>query len=365
MDNTNPAPPLTPPPFIPTVEETPPMPSANVAPIITSPPPKPRTKGGKVFAAVLGLLLLVGGVGAGVILIKNNQDIRNRAAESNTATATPIATPTPTPAPSATPIPKYFKESNTLKFNRAGTVIIHTTRKVELTLTPVGTTLENKKLVQTFDHTKTETFHVNAGDSYTIGAKFFNDSGKQGSALGWRKPYNPTTCGNEAYHHAVDIGALVSSIQASSSLNLDNPDVLAYPVQCWADAPNSRWNEDKHTGDNDAYSDTYDFNDARIVFSYDTGATTAPLCSSNDIERNENNTWVEIQSKDINLGDTVRFIAVVINPTANTKVQIRVSLNGSVIKDWTEATASSTSGEYYLEYPITQTGDYSVEQRIE
>jgi hypothetical protein len=357
--------PPAPPPFVPMVEETPPVPTTEIPAMVTAPPSKPHMSGGKIFASVLGLLLLVGGVGAGVFLTSQNQDVRNRAAE-NSPSASPTSVPTTSPSPSSTAIPKFFKESNTLKFNRAGTVVVHTTRKVELTLTPVGTTLGNKKLVQTFDHTGTETFQVNAGDSYTIGAKFFNSSGKQASALGWRQPYNPTTCGNVATGHKVDIGALVSSIQASSSLNLTNPDVLPYPVQCWADAPNSRWNEDKHTGDDAAFSDTYDFNDARIIFTYDTGGpTTAPLCSSNVIERNQNNTWTEVQGKDLNIGDTVRFIAIVTNPVTTTKVQIRVSLNDSVVKDWTEATASSTSGEYYIEYPITQVGSYSVEQRIE
>jgi len=48
---------------------------------------KPPFKGGmgwkRTVATVFGLLLLVGGIGAGVILVKNNQDIRNRAATCN------------------------------------------------------------------------------------------------------------------------------------------------------------------------------------------------------------------------------------------------------------------------------------------
>jgi len=312
--------------------------------------------------------------GAAIFTAYRLYQLRQESVAPNAPESIPQAAEVST-SPSPTAIPKYFKESNTLKFNRAGTVIVHTTRKVDLTLTPVGTTLEGKKLVQTFDHTKTETFKVNAGDSYTIGARFFNDKGEQDPALGWRKPYNPTTCGNEATGHKVDIGALVSSIQASSSLNLDPPDVLNYPILCWADAPNACWDESKHkvkdtdkckNSGGDPFGDTYDFNDARIIFSYNTGVVpTTPICSSNDIERNENNTWVEIKPSDIQLGDVVRFIAVVINPAATTKVQIRISLEGSVVKDWTEATASTTAGDYYLEYTVSQAGSYSVEERIE
>lgn len=76
MDNTNPTTPvtpLTPPSFVPTIEEAPPMPSASMPPVITSPPPKPKMKGGKIFAMILGLFLLVGGVGAGIILVQQPQ----------------------------------------------------------------------------------------------------------------------------------------------------------------------------------------------------------------------------------------------------------------------------------------------------
>ena len=93
---TPPATPPTPPPFVPMVEEASPMSTTEIPAMVTPPPPKPRMSGGKIFAAVLGLFLLVGGVGAGVILTGQQQDIRNRAATDTT----PTPTPTPTSSPS-------------------------------------------------------------------------------------------------------------------------------------------------------------------------------------------------------------------------------------------------------------------------
>lgn len=46
----------------------------------TTPAPKKKFGRGKVIATILGLLLLVGGVGAGVFVTQTNQDIRERAA---------------------------------------------------------------------------------------------------------------------------------------------------------------------------------------------------------------------------------------------------------------------------------------------
>jgi hypothetical protein len=78
------------------VEEASPMSTTEIPAMVTPPPPKPRMSGGKIFAAVLGLFLLVGGVGAGVILTGQQQEIRNRAATDTT----PTPTPTPTSSPS-------------------------------------------------------------------------------------------------------------------------------------------------------------------------------------------------------------------------------------------------------------------------
>ena len=48
--------------------------------IMGTTPPKKKFAGGKVIATILGLFLLVGGVGAGVFLTGQNQDIREKAA---------------------------------------------------------------------------------------------------------------------------------------------------------------------------------------------------------------------------------------------------------------------------------------------
>lgn len=62
-------------------ESPPPPPNsgAGIPPVVTTPKPKRKFGGKKIVATILGLLLLVGGIGAGVILVQNQQDIRNRA----------------------------------------------------------------------------------------------------------------------------------------------------------------------------------------------------------------------------------------------------------------------------------------------
>ncbi len=47
--------------------------------VVGTTPPKKKFAGGKVIATILGLFLLVGGVGAGVFLTSENQDIREKA----------------------------------------------------------------------------------------------------------------------------------------------------------------------------------------------------------------------------------------------------------------------------------------------
>lgn len=98
MDSSIPTPPSekpeeTPPSVKPVVEEqsempeeTPPIiqdgssaPSFDIPPVVT-PPEKPKAKlGGKVIATILGILLLVGGIGVGLYLVGQQQDIRKRA----------------------------------------------------------------------------------------------------------------------------------------------------------------------------------------------------------------------------------------------------------------------------------------------
>lgn len=56
-------------------EGTPP----NLLPIISSGKPKKKF-GGKMIATILGLLVLVGSLGAGIVLVKQQQDIREKAA---------------------------------------------------------------------------------------------------------------------------------------------------------------------------------------------------------------------------------------------------------------------------------------------
>ncbi len=47
--------------------------------VVTGSTPKKKFAGGRVIATILGLFLLVGGVGAGVYLVQQNQDIREKA----------------------------------------------------------------------------------------------------------------------------------------------------------------------------------------------------------------------------------------------------------------------------------------------
>jgi hypothetical protein len=60
----------------------------SAAPVNTTPPsfspivsgsPKKKFGGGRIIATILGILLLVGGVGAGILLTRQNQDVREKA----------------------------------------------------------------------------------------------------------------------------------------------------------------------------------------------------------------------------------------------------------------------------------------------
>src|SRR4030066_1166113 len=52
----------------------------DIPPVVTNPKPQGKGKKGMMIATILGILLLVGGVGAGVFLVQRNQNIRSRAA---------------------------------------------------------------------------------------------------------------------------------------------------------------------------------------------------------------------------------------------------------------------------------------------
>jgi hypothetical protein len=54
----------------------------TVMPAVVTSGPKKKFAGGKVIATILGLFLLVGGIGAGVFLTGQNQDIRENAADA-------------------------------------------------------------------------------------------------------------------------------------------------------------------------------------------------------------------------------------------------------------------------------------------
>lgn len=61
--------------------------SPDLPPII-SPPPKKKFGGGKIIATILGFLILVGGLGTGIVLVKQQQDIREKAADKATCNET-------------------------------------------------------------------------------------------------------------------------------------------------------------------------------------------------------------------------------------------------------------------------------------
>ena len=67
-----------PPPFPPDAGSA--APNFDIPPVITPGQPNKKFGGKRVIATILGLLVLVGGLGAGVILVRQQQDIRERAA---------------------------------------------------------------------------------------------------------------------------------------------------------------------------------------------------------------------------------------------------------------------------------------------
>lgn len=129
MDSSTP-----PPPPIPTVEEIPNeeqgtnSPNLDIPTVISTDNKVKNKFGGKTIATILGIFILVGAVGAGVILVKQQQDVREKAkvfecasndecgigekcknnlcvaGVTNPATPKPIVT-TPTPAPTTGTLP--------------------------------------------------------------------------------------------------------------------------------------------------------------------------------------------------------------------------------------------------------------------
>ncbi len=75
--------PVTLPPTFPEMADIPTMPQASgpidIPPMITE-PKIPKKKSGRIIATILGILVLVGAVGAGVVLVGQQQDIREKAA---------------------------------------------------------------------------------------------------------------------------------------------------------------------------------------------------------------------------------------------------------------------------------------------
>lgn len=55
-------------------------PSFDIPPVVTPGQPKKKFGGKRVVATILGLLVLVGGLGAGIVLVRQQQDIREKAA---------------------------------------------------------------------------------------------------------------------------------------------------------------------------------------------------------------------------------------------------------------------------------------------
>ena len=79
-----------PPPFPPDAGSA--APSFDIPPVITPSQPKKKFGGKRVIATILGLLVLVGGLGAGVILLRQQQDIREKAAGGTCAGRCVVAT---------------------------------------------------------------------------------------------------------------------------------------------------------------------------------------------------------------------------------------------------------------------------------
>ena len=95
-----------PPPFPPDAGSA--APNFDIPPVITPGQPNKKFGGKRVIATILGLLVLVGGLGAGVILVRQQQDIREKAAgtcyqdclaDGNTPSECRAACPTTTCTP--------------------------------------------------------------------------------------------------------------------------------------------------------------------------------------------------------------------------------------------------------------------------
>lgn len=79
----------------------PPPQSSDYFPPIVTTPPKKKFGSGKIIATFLGVLLLVGGITAGIVLTRQPQLIEEQASDTTKSTPTPLPTVDPLPEPTS------------------------------------------------------------------------------------------------------------------------------------------------------------------------------------------------------------------------------------------------------------------------
>jgi len=244
---------------------------SSAPPDISSVTPKTKKKfgGGKIIATILGLVVLVGGIAAGIILTQQKQLFKQKAAVSVPCAGGCGEAPDPVPSFNSPP-------TQVGPFTTAGNLIIYYvglgssgTRTVYITSHDGSHTVT----MDTSDKTRIVTnIPINAGETITITDMQEPNQGDPAcapipgppySAIGWMQVNTDTTCGtglngppSDGQCVPMDKPSVASAISWAQSFG--DPSMVGR--QCWAD-----WME---------WPGDYDFNDFFLMFAV--SAISAP-----------------------------------------------------------------------------------------
>lgn len=231
--------------------QTPPGAPPNIPPVVTTSKPKKKIGSKKVIATILGILLLIGGVGAGVILVQRQQEIREKATTTTNCGDEPTY--------------NFNRPPSTIgPFQEAGEVTIYYkafdgggTRKINLrhngqnyTITAPSSGSQKDTLIKVSAGDTIQLTSIESSQEGTLPSCAPDKSSPQ-YAWGWIGVNNDLTCGSGLPGPPSSYTPFTKESVASDINNYSGPIVSQ---QCWAD-----WRE---------WPGDYDFNDFFLIFSY-------------------------------------------------------------------------------------------------
>lgn len=348
-------------------------------------PPKKKFGGGKIIATILGILVLVGGLGAGTYLIGQKQLFQQKAstpidcdpkacprcscgctstddcATSNACNICPSSSPVSTQAPEPTvsptncgkapdPIPSFTKPGFTIPTDSlsetAKPLIVYYYKgngieriiKLNLNGTNKEVVVSSKGAVDTgLTIKKGDTLIVKNIIEPTVTAACAPDKSLPHKSLGWISPNSNKTCGltlpgpPSKYEPFVpiDISSVLSQLDATGDTILSK--------ECWAD-----WME---------WPGDYDFEDFFLAFSVK-GTSVAPYCAMVNVY---DTTWASITSTSLKPGETYRFSVKGSPDGSMVKARFIFTLSSGAVETKEGITTKKPdTNEYYVEYTVPE-----------